>query len=169
MTQYLLNMLNEYFYFVLCFIVFVIILASLSKKIRKFVYFSIVMGIIYIALVGLYKCGVGITSLYNFSKGVIFACTIIFKQKLGESILASIIVERLIYVISFLSIDNFNLIVIVSEFASEITVPYVIATIRTKLRNKQVENKIVRLECSYSKKIINYRNPIYLLNVSFRN
>lgn len=169
MTQYLLNMLIEYFNFVLCFIVFVIILASLSKKIRKLVYFSIVMGIIYIALVGLYKCGVGITSLYNFSKGVIFACTIIFKQILGESILASIIVERLIYVISFLSIDNFNLIVIVSEFASKITVPYVIATIRTKLRNKQVENYTIKQKCLYSKKIINYRNPIYLLNVSFRN
>lgn len=169
MTQYLLNMFVEYINFVICFIVFVIILASLSRKVRKLVYLLLIMGTIYIALVGLYKCGVGITSLYNFSKGVIFACTLIFEQILGESILASIIVERLIYVISFLSIDNFNLIVIVSEFASKITVPYVIATIKSKIvKNKKVfyeENQY----CLYSKKIINHMNPIYLLKVSFRN
>ena len=169
MTQYLLNMLIEYFNFVLCFIVFVIILASLSTKVRKLVYFSFLMGILYLVLVGLYKCGVGITSLYNFSKDVIFAFTVIFKQLIGESIVAGMIVERIINLISFVGVDNWNLIVIVGEFAMEITIPYVLASIKTKLCKKEVVEYEDNLHCLYSKKIIRYTNSLYLLNASFRN
>lgn len=169
MTQYLLNMFVEYINFVICFIVFVIILASLSRKVRKLVYLLLIMGTIYIALVGLYKCGVGITSLYNFSKEIIFIITIIFKQLVGESVIAGVIVERIINLIGFIGVDNWNMLVILSEFATEITIPYVIATIKSKIvKNKKVfyeENQY----CLYSKKIINNMNPIYLLKVSFRN
>lgn len=164
MLQFLIDFIMDNLFFVLFIASFLCGLALTSKVLQKLFSKILVLGCIYLGLVGLYKLGIGNTVLYEWSLRVIYSLCLFIERTLGAISVSESIIVKILFMIQIYGYNGYNIFVEFSEFAIKYVITYVndIKDLSMK-KDKKVFHKV----SSYSLEdyLILKINPNYLTTV----